>query len=144
MRFARIAAAIAAGAIAVAPAAAEAHFVLQAPASWAEQDRQGNPQKTAPCGQSDPQIAAVPTNALTPFHAGQTITVTIDETTFHPGHYRVVLSTTGPDGLPADPETTVPGTCIALAIQDPPVFPVLADGMLQHTDPFDVGRSRSR
>jgi hypothetical protein len=138
MRTADIAAAAAAGAIVFAAATAHAHFVLQAPASWAEQDGNGNPQKTAPCGQSDPQVAAVPTNAVTSFKAGQTITVTIDETTFHPGHYRVVLSTTGPSGLPPDPETTIPGTCIDLAIQEPPVFPVLADGVLQHTEPFDT------
>src|SRR6185436_11106769 len=126
--------------IVLASAAAEAHFVLRSPASWAEQDANGQPQKTAPCGQSDPQITAVPTNAVTTFQPGETITVTIDETTFHPGHYRVVLSASGASGLPPDPETTIPGTCIALAIQDPPVFPVLADGVLQHTDPFAVSR----
>src|SRR5262245_66125451 len=119
MRNADIAAAAAAVAIPFAAATAEAHFVLQAPASWAAKDGNGNPQKTAPCGQADPQVAAVPTNAVTSFRAGETITITIRETTFHPGHYRVVLSETGPGGLPADPVTTEPGTCTALAIQDP-------------------------
>ena len=141
-REARIAAAVAAGAVVVlAPAAARAHFVLQAPPSWAEQDGQGQPQKTAPCGQADAQIAAVPTGVVTPFHARQTITVTINETTFHPGHYRVVLSATGQGGLPADPTTTPPGTCESLAIEDPPVFPVLADGLLPHVDPLDGPQS---
>src|SRR5262245_62472194 len=114
-----IAAVVAAGVIVLVPGVAAAHFVLEAPASWAAQDGNGNPQKTAPCGQADPQVAAVPTNAVTAFRAGETITVTIRETTFHPGHYRVVLSETGPGGLPADPVTTEPGTCTALAIQDP-------------------------
>jgi hypothetical protein len=141
MRKDHIAGVVAAGAVLLASAVASAHFVLEAPASWAEQDRQGNPQKTAPCGQADPQIAAVATGAVTSFQAGQTITVTIDETTYHPGHYRVVLSASGPGGLPPDPQTTEPGTCIALAIQDPPVFPVLADGVLRHTDPFDGPQS---
>src|SRR5262245_12818635 len=136
MRKADIAAAVAAGAIAFASGAAKAHFVLQAPASWAQQDSGGNPQKSAPCGQADPQIAAVATGAVTAFRSGQTVTVTIDETTFHPGHYRATLSTTGPNGLPPDPATTLPGTCMALPIEDPPVFPVLADGVLPHTDPF--------
>jgi len=136
MRLSDIAALAVAGVVILAPATAGAHFVLQAPANWAEQDIQGQPQKTAPCGQADPEVTAVPTNAVTSFTAGQTITVTIDETTFHPGHYRVLLSTTGPAGLPADPIATEPGTCVGLAIQDPPVLPVLADGMLQHTDPF--------
>src|SRR5205809_1078745 len=71
----------------LAPTRAAALFVLQAPPSWAEQDGQGNPQKTAPCGQADPQIAALPTNTVTTFRPGQTITVTVDERTFHPGHY---------------------------------------------------------
>jgi MYXO-CTERM domain-containing protein len=141
MRTADIAAVTAAGVIVCAPAAVDAHFVLEAPPSWAQQDGQGNPQKTGPCGQSDPQIAAVPTGVVTSFQAGQTIAVTIDETVFHPGHYRVVLSTTGPAGLPPDPEPTEPGTCMALAIQDPPVFPVLADGLLRHTDPIDGPQS---
>lgn len=129
-----------AAAVALAPAVADAHFVLQQPASWAEQDAQGQPQKTAPCGQADP-IAAVPTGAVTSFRPGQTITISVDETTFHPGHYRVVLSTTGQGGLPADPATTLPGTCMGLDVQDPPVYPVLADGMLPHTDPFDGPQS---
>ena len=138
----QIAAMFAVGAVGVlAPAAAGAHFVLEAPPNWAEQDIQGQPQKTAPCGQADPQTMAVPTNAVTAFEPGQMVTVTINEATFHPGHYRVVLSTTGRSGLPADPPTTEPGTCQALAIQDPPVYPVLADGMLQHTDPLDGPQS---
>ena len=136
MRKADIAAVAAAGAIVLAPARAEAHYVLKEPASWDEQTAQGDPQKTAPCGQADVAFAAVPTNVVTPFQAGQTITVTVDEVTFHPGHYRVVLSTAGQGGLPADPTPTLPGTCMELPIQDPPVFPVLADGVLPHTDPF--------
>ena len=118
------------------PATAHAHFVLQAPRSRTEQDGQGDPQKSAPCGQDDPQRLAVPTNVVTAFQPGETITVSLDEVTYHPGHYRVVLSPSGPAGLPADPETTPPRTCEALAIQDPPVYPVLADGMLRHTEPL--------
>jgi len=136
MRNAQVAALAAAVAVFLTSGVARSHFVLQAPASWAAQDGQGNPQKSAPCGQADPSIAASPTNAVTAFAPGQTITVTIDEAVFHPGHYRAVLSTTGPGGLPSDPATTLPGTCMDLAVQDPPVYPVLADGMLPHTDPF--------
>jgi hypothetical protein len=141
MRKSDIVALVAAGAVLLAPGRAVAHFVLQTPASWAEQDGQGNPQKTAPCGQADPQIAAVPTGAVTPVGAGQAITIVIDEATYHPGHYRVALSTTGPTGLPPDPPTTVPGTCMGLEIEDPPVYPVLADGMLPHTDPLSGPQS---
>ena len=65
----------------------------------------------------------------------------------HPGHYRVALSTTGQGGLPADPAVTAVGSdaCGSTVIQNPPVFPVLADGMLQHTAAFSgTSRSRSR
>ncbi|HEY7370653.1 MAG TPA: hypothetical protein VIF57_00650, partial [Polyangia bacterium] len=96
MRRSAIAALATAGAVLLEPARAVAHFVLQAPASWAQQDTQGQPQKSAPCGQADAQIAAVPTNAVTAFQPGETITVAVDEVVYHPGHYRVVLSATGP------------------------------------------------
>jgi hypothetical protein len=125
------------------PRVSHAHFVLQSPANWAEQDSLGAPQKSAPCGQADAQISALPTNARTTYEPGQIITVSIDEVVYHPGHYRVVLSTTGRAGLPADPQTTVPGTCMALEVQNPPVFPVLADGVLPHTEPLEGPQSFS-
>jgi MYXO-CTERM domain-containing protein len=131
------AAVLSAAAVVLVSPAARAHFVLQSPPSWAEQDAQGNPQKSAPCGQADPQIAVAPTNVVTSFVAGETITISVRETTFHPGHYRVVLSPTGQASLPSDPTATPPGTCEALDVQDPPVYPVLADGMLRHAEPFD-------
>src|SRR5688572_19403550 len=106
MRRLDLVAAVAIGAIGVlAPVAARAHFILMQPPNWAQQAAgTGTPLKSAPCGQSDPGTPAVRTNVVTPFTAGQTITVTIDERTIsHPGHYRVALSTTGMSGLPADP-----------------------------------------
>jgi MYXO-CTERM domain-containing protein len=80
----------------------------------------------------------MPTNIVTPFSPGETITVTLTETIFHPGHYRVVLSTTGQSGLPADPPVTPLNSdpCASTVIQNPPVFPVLADGQLIHTSAF--------
>jgi hypothetical protein len=139
-RFAVAALALAAGA--VVPGTARAHFVLQAPASWADQDSQGMPQKSAPCGQAD-LPAPHPTGVVTPFAPGDTITVTINETQAHPGHYRVVLSATGQGGLPADPPVTenASSPCGSTVIQNPPVFPVLADGMLVHTSPFGAPQS---
>src|SRR3954469_19460760 len=127
------------------PAGAHAHFVLQAPMNWAQQDGQGLPEKSAPCGQADPAPTpkAVPTNVVTPFAPGDTVTVTIMETTPHPGHYRVVLSPTGQSGLPADPAVTPDSqsACGTTTIQNPPVYPVLADGMLQHTGVMSGARS---
>jgi len=50
----------------------------------------------APCGDE----GAVKTGALTPFTAGETIDVTISETIFHPGHFRVALATESASELP--------------------------------------------
>ena len=122
---------------------ARAHFVLQAPANWADQDGTGSPQKSAPCGQADPGVTANPTGTVTAFAPGDSVTVTINEVVTHPGHYRVALSTTGQSGLPADPTVTAVGTdqCGMAATQNPPVFPVLADGMLDHTSAFSGSQS---
>lgn len=121
---------------------ARAHFILQAPASWSEQGPLGDPQKSGPCGQADPGTTVVPTGMVTPYAAGDTVTVTLNEAVTHPGHYRVVLSTTGQAGLPADPPVTPASTpCGSTEIQSPPVFPVLADGMLVHTAAFSGAQS---
>jgi hypothetical protein len=135
-RFTVIAAALGTAA-ALVPAVARAHFVLQAPASWDEQDATGLPQKSAPCGQADPAPAAVPTGVVTPYAPGDTVTITINETVPHPGHYRVALSTSGQSGLPAEPQVTAGAmACGSTVVQNPPVFPILADGVLDHTGPF--------
>jgi len=121
---------------------ARAHFILQAPANWADQDTSGSPQKSPPCGQAD-GVTPVPTGIVTAFAPGDSVTVTINETVTHPGHYRVALSTTGQSGLPADPAVTAVGAdqCGMAATQNPPVFPVLADGMLDHTAAFSGPQS---
>jgi MYXO-CTERM domain-containing protein len=131
-------AALAVAAFFLVPVPARAHFILQAPANWADQDPSGLPQKSAPCGQADPGTPANPTGIVTPFAPGDAVTVTISETVPHPGHYRVALSTTGQNGLPADPTVTAVGTdqCGMAATESPPVFPVIADGMLEHTAAF--------
>src|SRR6476659_8340568 len=118
----------AAGILDAAPA--RVHFVLQAPANWAQQDASGVPIKSAPCEQADPGTPAVATNAVTAFAQGATVTITINETIAHPGHYRVSLSTTGQSGLPADPPVTAGGTpstpCGSTTIMSTPVYPVIA------------------
>jgi MYXO-CTERM domain-containing protein len=120
--------------------AAQAHFYLHAPAAMTEQNSLGDPQKAPPCG--DPGNATQ-TGIVTTFQAGETITIEIDETIYHPGHYRVALSVNGPNDLPDAPPVTPMGgdQCASTIIQDPPVFPVLADGELLHDSPFDGPRS---
>lgn len=116
-------------------APADAHFILQTPAASITQDGLGNPQKLGPCGNESGGSA---TGEVTTFQAGQTITITIDETIFHPGHYRISLGTNGPGDLPDEPPVTAGNTpCGSTEIMDPPVFPVLADGVLLHDAPFN-------
>jgi MYXO-CTERM domain-containing protein len=124
------------------PAAARAHFILQAPANWIEQSTAGDPQKTAPCGPG-PGEAMTATGMVATLSQGGQVTVTINETVFHPGHYRVALSTTGQAGLPADPPVTPVGTdqCGMKEIMNPPQLPVIADGMLPHTTQFSGPQS---
>jgi hypothetical protein len=133
---------IASAVVFVGPGRAHAHFKLDAPANWANQDSLGTPLKSAPCGQSDPGNPAVATNAVTRLMAGSTVTITITETVFHPGHYRVALAA-DQSSLPADP-TAHPDSnsaCGTADIMTTPALPVLADNMLAHTTPFSAPQS---
>lgn len=99
----------------------------------------GNPQKAPPCGDDG---TAVMTNIVTPYQAGDTVTITIDETVFHPGHYRIALAVDDISELPDPPPVTPADTpCGSAPIQQPPVFPVLADGVFEHTEPFTEPQS---
>jgi len=53
-------------------------------------------------------------------------------------HYRVALAVNDPSELPAAPLVTRVGfdPCGSAEIQDPPIFPVLADNLLPHAQPF--------
>jgi hypothetical protein len=118
---------------------ATAHFALRSPASWRAQNALGDPQKVGPCGDEG---TAASTGAVTAFLPGETITITLDETIFHPGHYRVALAVSDRSELPAEPVVTPGATaCGSVPIMTPPVFPVLADGVLQHTDVFSGTQS---
>src|SRR5262245_29995638 len=92
-----------AAALGLVPAVARAHFVLHSPASTREQGSLGVREKELHCGGRP----GFPTGMVTSYAPGDMVTVTINETVAHPGHYRVALSTTGEAGLPADPPVTV-------------------------------------
>jgi hypothetical protein len=122
------------GGLALAPGGVAAHFFLESPESWREQGILGDPQKTGPCGNEG---TAAETGAITAYQTGQTITITIRETIYHPGHYRVALAVADRSELPPVPDVTPGSTdCGSVPIMDPPVFPVLADGLLPHTSPL--------
>ena len=108
------------------------------PSSTFEQGPLGDPQKAPPCGDNG---TAVATGQLTAVQGGDIITITIDETIFHPGHYRIALALD--DGIfPEEPPVT-PGTtdCGSAPIDPAPAFPVLADGVFVHTEAFSEPQS---
>jgi MYXO-CTERM domain-containing protein len=119
------------GAVTLVDLRSEAHFSLQTPPAMYEQNGLGDPQKAPPCGDNG---SAVPTGAITTFQQDQTITITINETICHPGHYRVALAVNDPSELPEEPPVTAapPYDCGSAPIDDTPEFPVLADGLFVH------------
>ncbi|OJH34914.1 SCE4755 family polysaccharide monooxygenase-like protein [Cystobacter ferrugineus] len=126
----------ASAALLLSAAPAHAHFSIQQPASWAAQDRLGNPQKSEPCGQADPGQPAQPTGAVTTYRSGQMITIALTETVYHPGHYRVSIAQ-DMNSLPPDPPVTAGSTpCGSTTIDNNPTLPLLADGLLVHSSPF--------
>jgi len=125
--------------------AAHAHFVLIQPAATLMQNRLGDPQKIAPCGGVSANPArgslanpGVPSGAVTSVKGGTDLPLLVHESIFHPGHYRVALARTVSQ-LPPDPVVTTVQTekgtrSQSAVIQNPPVAPVLLDGIFAHTE----------
>jgi len=122
------------GAVAMLAPAAHAHFHLNAPAATLVQDTQGNPQKAGPCGSA----AGTPTGQVTAYRPGQAVDITINETVYHPGHYRVALAVNDPSELPKDPKVSPDSSwsCGSAEVAKTPKFPVLGDGLLDHASAF--------
>ena len=125
--------------------AADAHFVLVSPAASLVQNRLGDPQKVAPCGgvsanpgRGTPANPGVSSGAVTEIKGGTNFHLLVNETVFHPGHYRVALAPTAAQ-LPADPAVTTRDTekgpwSVSAQIQNPVAPPVIADGLFPHTE----------
>jgi len=118
-------------------AAADAHFKLVEPASWIEEDDRGDPQKLAPCGGT---IAnpGVRTGIITEVLGGQMLKVVVDETIYHPGHYRIALARR-PNWLPDDPVATMKEgergpVSSGAVIEESPQPPVIVDGLWAHDE----------
>lgn len=126
-----------AAAVVVAPAVASAHFKLLEPASWLIESDRGDPQKAGPCGGSNTDWGK-PSYIVGKAMGGQTLHLKVQETIYHPGHYRVALAVNSPTELPADPQVTTRDTekgpfSVSAVIQNPPQIPVLADGLFVHS-----------
>lgn len=117
---------------------ADAHFKLITPSPTLVQDDRGNPQKLGPCGGTTAD-KGTPSNAVNKVKGGQKLHIKIEETVFHPGHYRVALAVNSPAQLPADPEVITRTSdrgpwSVSAAIAKQPQKPVLADGLFVHTE----------
>ena len=125
------------------PAAINAHFKLVEPASWIVEDERGDPQKGFPCGGSNTD-AGKPSYAVTQAVGGAKLHVKVQETIYHPGHYRIALAVNSLSELPVDPkattETTATGALrsVSAEVMNPVAMPVLADGLFPHQAKLDA------
>src|SRR4051812_26484804 len=120
----------------IVPAATQAHFTLLEPASWLVEDARGDPQKSGPCGGTNTDYGR-PSYVVTQAVGGSKLHVKLQETIYHPGHYRVALAVNSPAELPPDPKATTKDTdrgpqSVSAEIQNPVQIPVLADGLFVH------------
>lgn len=128
---------VAASAMAAQPAIS-AHFKLLEPASWLIEDQRGDPQKAGPCGGSNTDWGK-PSYAIGKAMGGSKLHIKVQETIYHPGHYRVALAVNSPTELPLDPQVTTRDSergpwSVSAAIQNPTQAPILADGLFVHSE----------
>ena len=123
-----------------------AHFRLLEPQSWLVENNLGDPQKMGPCGGTSAD-SGTPTNAVNKVQGGQILHIKVQETIFHPGHYRVALAVNSRSELPPDPDVTTRDTdkgpwSVSSPIVSQPKIPALADGLFVHTtrqtSPFET------
>jgi hypothetical protein len=131
-------AAISVGGLLAAPGFAQAHFILNAPTNWWNQNPSvnggGAPQKIAPCGSPASEAPTLKaTNVVNVYQPGQPVTITVTTTVAHFGWWRVSLhegaaSTQTTTTLPDPTPTTA--MCVTPFIDNPvwsPTQPVIAD-----------------
>jgi MYXO-CTERM domain-containing protein len=138
-------------ALLLAPATASAHFYIDypdaayypgpSPAPWWNEDALGLPQKLGPCGDEDDATDAGggPTGVVTPFVAGQTVTLQWTEVISHTGWFRIAIAADRSEFV--DPPIVVDsnGNSADAGVENPPVSPVVADGVYPH----QIGSSKT-
>jgi hypothetical protein len=135
--------ACAAAMAAAVPVITNAHFKLVEPASWIVEDDRGDPQKGFPCGGSNTDYGK-PSYAVTQAAGGSKLHVKVQETIYHPGHYRIALAVNSPAEFPVDPKaTTETGPngqprSVSGEVMSPVQVPVLADGLFPHSAKLDA------
>ena len=115
---------------------ATAHFKLLEPQSWLVEDNRGDPQKLGPCGGTTAN-GGTPSNMVNEAKGGSMLHVKLQETIFHPGHYRISLAVNSRNELPADPTAVTRDSAkgpwsVSAPIARTIAPPVLADGLWVH------------
>src|SRR5471030_2194640 len=129
--------------VAAVQAVTHAHFKLMEPASWIVEDDLGDPQKGFPCGGSNTD-AGKPSYAVTQAVGGSKLHLKVQETIYHPGHYRIALAVNSLSELPVDPKATTEAGAngqprsLSGEIMNPVAMPVLADGLFPHQAKLDA------
>jgi len=123
--------------LAIAAQSTSAHFRLLEPASWLIESDRGDPQKSGPCGGANTDWGK-PSYFISKAVGGQKLHIKVQETVYHPGHYRVALAVNSPTELPPDPQVTTRDSergpwSVSAVIQNSPQIPVLADGLFVHS-----------
>src|SRR2546428_7360487 len=136
--------------LAIAAQSTSAHFRLLEPASWLIESDRGDPQKSGPCGGANTDWGK-PSYFISKAVGGQKRHIKVQETGYHPGHYRVALAVNSPTELPPDPQVTTRDSergpwSVSAVNHNPPQIPGLADGLFVHTpqptrplEPFETG-----
>ena len=124
-------------AFAAASPLAHAHFKLLEPQGWINENNLGDPQKAGPCGGNNIDWGK-PSYVISKAVGGQKIHIKVQETVYHPGHYRVALAVNSPTELPPDPQVTTRDSdrgpqSVSALIQNSAQIPVLADGLFVHS-----------
>ena len=128
-----------------------AHFRLLEPTSWLVENDRGDPQKAGPCGGSNTDWGK-PSYAITKVTGGSKLHIKVQETIYHPGHYRIALAVNSSTELPVDPEAATQAgergpMSVSAKVMDPAQIPVLMDGLWDHhtapargsrLDPFET------
>ena len=87
------------------------HFKLIEPPSAIVERDNGDPQKMAPCGgnsanaaRGTPADLGTPSNIVTKVRGGTKLHLKVQETIYHPGHYRVALAVNRVRNFPRIPK----------------------------------------
>ena len=124
---------------------ADAHFVLISPAASLGQNRLGDPQKIAPCGgvsanpgRGTPANPGVPSGAVTNVKGGTMLPLMVQEADLSSwplsGRARADDGAVAAGSVVTTADTGRGLRSQSAAIQNPPVAPVLLDGIFVHTE----------